>query len=168
MTNSSYDHDRSERCSDVDDTHTTRSLGMFLDPCTAAWGTSLHSVNFRSPPLYCASKLLAPNCIFRLLFHTKFAETTEMEQLRAVNALEPFVLLSKSATAPRGAADLISQATSSPNTYVFAELLQTPNIQALRNSKEYSSHLTLLEIFAWGSYADYQGLTYPAPSLLRG
>jgi len=81
-----------------------------------------------------------------------------MEQRRAINALEPFVLLSKSATAPRGAADLITQATSSPHTYVFAELLQTPNIQALRNSQEYSSHLKLLEIFSYGTYADYQGI----------
>src|ERR1700760_3139667 len=80
-----------------------------------------------------------------------------MEQLKAMNALEPFVLLSKSATSPRGAADLITQATSSPNTYVFAELLQTPNIQALRQSQDYAPYLTLLEIFSWGTYADYKG-----------
>ena len=43
------------------------------------------------------------------------------------------------------------------NTYVFAELLQTPNIQALRNSEDYASHLTLLEIFAWGTWEDYKG-----------
>jgi COP9 signalosome complex subunit 7 len=81
-----------------------------------------------------------------------------MEQLRAVNALEPFVLLSKSATSPRAAADLIKQATSSPHTYVFAELLQTPNIQALQRSSEYSSHLKLLEIFAWGTWEDYRSM----------
>jgi COP9 signalosome complex subunit 7 len=79
-----------------------------------------------------------------------------MEQRRAVNALEPFVLLSKSAASPRGAADLILQATSSTHTYVFAELLQTPNIQALKNSADYSSHLKLLEIFSYGTYADYK------------
>ncbi|KAF2668705.1 hypothetical protein BT63DRAFT_374611 [Microthyrium microscopicum] len=81
-----------------------------------------------------------------------------MAQLRATNALEPFVLLSKSATHPRGAADLITQATSAPNTYVFAELLQTPNIQALRNSQEYEPYLKLLEIFAWGNFSHVQGL----------
>lgn len=96
-----------------------------------------------------------------------------MEQRRAINALEPFVLLSKSATSSRGAADLIRQATSSPNTYVFAELLQTPNIQALRNAPEYSSHLTLLEIFSHGTYADYLGSfvlsynTQSSPKLTR-
>lgn len=79
-----------------------------------------------------------------------------MEQTRALNALEPFVALSKSANSPRAAADLVTQATSAPNTYVFAELLQTPNIQALRKSEEYAPSLTLLEIFAWGTWADYK------------
>jgi len=79
-----------------------------------------------------------------------------MEQTRALNALEPFLALSKHANSPRAAADLITQATSAPNTYVFAELLQTPNIQSLRGSEEYASHLTLLEIFAWGTWGDYK------------
>jgi hypothetical protein len=79
-----------------------------------------------------------------------------MEQIKALNALEPFLALSKSATSPRAASDLISQATSAPNTYVFAELLQTPNIQNLRSSEEYASYLTLLEIFAWGTWEDYK------------
>ncbi|KZF22113.1 hypothetical protein L228DRAFT_268606 [Xylona heveae TC161] len=79
-----------------------------------------------------------------------------MEQTRALNALEPFVLLSKTASSPRAATDLITQATSAANTYVFAELLESPNIQALRNaSPEYSRYLTLLEIFAWGTWSDY-------------
>lgn len=82
-----------------------------------------------------------------------------MEQTRALNALEPFIALSKSANSPRAAADLITQATSAPNTYVFAELLQTPNIQNLRNaeSENQRAYYTLLEIFAWGTYADYKG-----------
>lgn len=84
-----------------------------------------------------------------------------MEQQRALNALEPYLALSKSATSPRAAADLITQATSSPQTYVFAELLQTPNIQSLRNSTEYFSYLQLLEIFAWGTLTDYQGEPIP-------
>jgi COP9 signalosome complex subunit 7 len=81
-----------------------------------------------------------------------------MEQTKALNALEPFLALSKSATSPRAAADLISQATSAPNTYVFAELLQTPNVQKLRDSPDHASHLTLLEIFAWGTWEDYKGM----------
>ena len=78
-------------------------------------------------------------------------------QQKALNALEPFTLLSKSATSPRAAVDLITQATSAPNTFVFAELLDTPNIQALRNAaEEYAPYLTLLEIFAWGTWKDYE------------
>lgn len=85
-----------------------------------------------------------------------------MEQTKALNALEPFLALSKSATSPRAASDLIVQATSAPNTYVFAELLQTPNIQNLRTSEEYAPYLTLLEIFAWGTWADYKGASTTA------
>jgi len=83
--------------------------------------------------------------------------TTKMDQTqqKALSALEPYILLSKSANSPRAAADLVTQATSAPNTFVFAELLQTPNIQALQTaSSEYSPYLTLLQIFAWGTWSD--------------
>lgn len=77
-------------------------------------------------------------------------------QQKALNALESFILLSSSASSPRAAADLVKQATSAPNTYVFAELLQTKNIAALKDGPpEYASSYTLLEIFAWGTWADY-------------
>jgi len=80
-----------------------------------------------------------------------------MEQQRALNALAPYIALAKSASSPRAASDLVTQATSAPQTYIFAELLQTPNIQALSQSPEYSSYLRMLEIFAWGTIADYNG-----------
>ncbi|KAL8672484.1 MAG: hypothetical protein Q9168_003055 [Polycauliona sp. 1 TL-2023] len=86
-------------------------------------------------------------------------------QQKALNALESFILLSSSASSPRAAADLINQATSVPNTYVFAELLQTKNIAALKTGpSEYVSYHTLLEIFAWGTWADYSS-TPGLPSL---
>ncbi|KAI1288734.1 PCI domain-containing protein [Xylaria venustula] len=78
-----------------------------------------------------------------------------MEQTKALNALEPFLALSKSATVPRAAADLVTQATSNANTFVFAELLQTPQIQALAQSPDHAHHLKLLEIFSYGTYATY-------------
>ena len=81
-----------------------------------------------------------------------------MEQQRAINALESYILLSKDAKAPRAAADLILRATSDPNTFVFAELLHMPNIHALKDSDEYGAHYKLLQIFAWGTWPDYQGL----------
>ncbi|KAL9138706.1 MAG: hypothetical protein Q9175_000061 [Cornicularia normoerica] len=80
----------------------------------------------------------------------------EQTQQKALNALEPYMLLSKSANSPRAAADLVTQATSAPNTFIFAELLQTPNIQALQTaSKDYAPYLTLLHIFAWGTWSEY-------------
>ncbi|KAL8762966.1 MAG: hypothetical protein Q9184_001116 [Pyrenodesmia sp. 2 TL-2023] len=86
-------------------------------------------------------------------------------QQKALNALESFILLSKSASSPRSAADLVNQATSAPNTYVFAELLQTPNIASLKTaSLEHASYYTLLEIFAWGTWADYSSAS-DLPSL---
>ncbi|GAW11529.1 hypothetical protein ANO14919_008760 [Xylariales sp. No.14919] len=86
-----------------------------------------------------------------------------MEQTKALNALEPYVALSKSATAPRAAADLVIQATSNPNTYVFAELLRTPQIQALAQSPDYALHLRLLEIFSYGTYAEFTSTTNLPP-----
>ena len=77
-------------------------------------------------------------------------------QARALDTLEPFIALSKSATSPRAAADLVTRATSAANTYVFAELLETPNIQSLRQAgDDHARFLTLLEVFAWGTWQDY-------------
>ncbi|KAK6833604.1 hypothetical protein PG990_001553 [Apiospora arundinis] len=87
-----------------------------------------------------------------------------MAQVKALNALEPFLALTKSATSPRAAADLVTRATSTPNTYVFAELLQSPQIQALPQSPEYAPYYTLLEIFSYGTFADYTN-TQNLPSL---
>ena len=91
--------------------------------------------------------------------HDLYQSAAKMDQTqqKALNALEPYILLSKSANSPRAAADLVTQATSAPNTFVFAELLQTPNIQALQTaSSEYSPYLTLLEIFAWGTWSAWR------------
>ncbi|OAQ83187.1 COP9 signalosome subunit 7 (CsnG) [Purpureocillium lilacinum] len=88
-----------------------------------------------------------------------------MEQTKALNALEPFLALSKSATSPRAAADLVTRATSAPNTFVFAELLQTPQVQALSSSPEYASHLALLQTFSHGTYQSYRAESSKLPPL---
>ncbi|KAI5359256.1 Putative proteasome component (PCI) domain-containing protein [Septoria linicola] len=75
-----------------------------------------------------------------------------MDQTKAINALAPFIALAKSANSPRAAADLVKQATSAANTYVFAELLQQANIQALAGHEQYGSSWTLLQTFAWGTW----------------
>lgn len=88
-----------------------------------------------------------------------------MEQAKALNALEPFIALSKSATSQRAAADLVTRATSAPNTFIFTELLQTPQIQSLASSDEFSPYLTLLQIFSHGTYADYTTNASTLPAL---
>jgi COP9 signalosome complex subunit 7 len=50
---------------------------------------------------------------------------------------------------------LIVRATSAPNTYIFTELLQTPQVQALASSPEFAPFLTLLQIFSHGTYSSY-------------
>lgn len=81
-------------------------------------------------------------------------------QQKSLNALEPYLALAKSASAPKAATQVISQAISVSNTFVFAELLQSPNIQALQNAApEQASFLTLLQIFSWGTWKDYKGTT---------
>ncbi|KAF1812532.1 hypothetical protein P152DRAFT_482037 [Eremomyces bilateralis CBS 781.70] len=89
-----------------------------------------------------------------------------MDQSRAVNALASYLALAKSVTAPRAAADIITQATSALNTYVFAELLHCQSIQGLQGT-QYEGHLRLLELFAWGTLAEYQekATTLNLPSL---
>ena len=87
-----------------------------------------------------------------------------MEQTRALNALAPFLALSKSASSARAATDLVTQTTSAPNTYIFAELLQTTAIQSLRSDAQYASYYKLLEIFAWGTLQDYKGTRYKIQS----
>ncbi|KAK1972282.1 PCI domain-containing protein [Colletotrichum sublineola] len=88
-----------------------------------------------------------------------------MEQTKALDALEPFLALSKSATSPRAAADLITRATSNPNTFLFTELLETPQIQALSQSPDFLPHLRLLEIFSHGTYAAYLSSSQQLPQL---
>jgi COP9 signalosome complex subunit 7 len=88
-----------------------------------------------------------------------------MDQSRALNALAPFLALAKSANSPRAASDLITQATSSPNTYVFAELLQQPNIRKLASDEQYGSHFTLLETFAYGTWESYKTASSSLPTL---
>lgn len=80
---------------------------------------------------------------------------------RALSALQPFIhlALTTASPTPRFLADLVTRAISAPNTYVFAELLQTPAIQSLRSTEtpeQYRSYLTLLEIYAWGTWEEYQ------------
>ena len=83
-------------------------------------------------------------------------------QAKALAALQPFVHLATTTKdpSPRFLADLITRATTAANIYVFTELLRTPSIQALNSEgtpSEFAIYLTQLELFAWGTWAEYQG-----------
>jgi len=81
----------------------------------------------------------------------------------SVNPLEQFVLLAKNA---KGAAavELIKQALEAPGVFVFGELLDMPNIQDLTNSP-HSAYLTLLNIFAYGTYKNVSESQEPLPEV---
>ena len=69
-----------------------------------------------------------------------------MDVVNSAAKLEPFLLMSKSAKGA-AAAKLIQDATSAPGVFVFAELLQLPNIQEVRPYPRHSPfpHLILLQ-----------------------
>jgi len=77
--------------------------------------------------------------------------------------LEPFLLMAKSA---KGAAapKLIQDAISAPGVFVYAELMDHPNITSLAGS-QYSSHWELLQIFSYGTYIDYKSKQSSLPKL---
>ncbi|KAF3491842.1 ACOB protein [Arthroderma uncinatum] len=84
----------------------------------------------------------------------------DQSQKRALGAIQPFIHLANSSTShsPRFIANIITNATSAANTFIFAELLETPAVKSLANPDtpdEYRSYLKLLEIFAWGSWEEY-------------
>lgn len=56
--------------------------------------------------------------------------------LNFTSKLEPFLLMSKSAKGA-AAAKLIQDATSAPGVFVFAELLELPNIQEVHGSFDF-------------------------------
>ena len=69
-----------------------------------------------------------------LLQHIYITGLSVMEiGTNATAKLEPFLLMAKSAKGA-AAAKLIQDATSAPGVFVFAELLELPNIQEVRNS----------------------------------
>lgn len=90
----------------------------------------------------------------------------DQAQNRALAALQPFLHLAitTKSPSPRILADLIIRATSAQGTYVFTELLQTPAIQSLWSSstpEEFRNYYTALEIFSYGTLADYQSMSLP-------
>ncbi|KAG8904688.1 hypothetical protein FRB99_001329 [Tulasnella sp. 403] len=74
----------------------------------------------------------------------------------SAHKLEPFLLMAKSAKGA-AAAKLIENVTSAPGVFVFAELLETPNIQELGSNPQHAPYLELLKLFSYGTYEEYKG-----------
>lgn len=92
--------------------------------------------------------------------------------VKALGALQPFIVLATTtkSPSPRFLADLIKRATEAPGTYIFTELLQLPSIQSLRAAdtpSDFQAYLSLLELFSWGTYEEYQSMMAPSMSQVR-
>lgn len=68
--------------------------------------------------------------------------------------MEALVEQAKATTGPVALSGIIGRALSSKSIFAFGELLDLPSIQALSSTPN-ASHLALLELFAYGTYADY-------------
>ncbi|EUC65690.1 auxin efflux carrier transmembrane protein, partial [Rhizoctonia solani AG-3 Rhs1AP] len=71
------------------------------------------------------------------------------------------------AKSAKGAAatKLIADATSAPGAYVFAELLEMPNIQELAANEQHAQWLELLKLFSYRTWSDYKQLSGSLPQL---
>ncbi|ROT83663.1 COP9 signalosome complex subunit 7b isoform X1 [Penaeus vannamei] len=85
------------------------------------------------------------------------------------NPAEQYILLAKQA---KGAAavQLVKQVLEAPEVYVFGELLDMPNITDLKDNPQHAPYYEVLQLFAYGVYADYirESSKYPplTPAML--
>ncbi|KAF3079355.1 hypothetical protein TWF102_006523 [Orbilia oligospora] len=87
------------------------------------------------------------------------------DSTKYLQALEEFIVLGKSAPGAAAVAN-IQKCISSPNCFVFAELLELPNVQALQNDPDHAKWLEALKLFAYGSYMDYKHQRTTLPNSL--
>jgi COP9 signalosome complex subunit 7 len=78
-------------------------------------------------------------------------------------ALQQYCLLAKSAKG-KGCVAIIEQALNAPGVFVFGELIDMPNVQALEGT-EHKPYLDLLRLFAYGTYPLYKANSQSLPSL---
>jgi len=77
--------------------------------------------------------------------------------------LEAHINRVREANSPEEVKDVIQSAVESTQVLVFGELLDLPAVKQLKDT-EYSGYLKLLELFAYGTFQDYQREcgSYPA------
>lgn len=78
--------------------------------------------------------------------------------------LSQFVILARSAQG-RAVEALVRQALDHSGVFVFGELLDCPNVQALEGSPDSRKLLDLLRIFAYGTFPDYKARKPELPEL---
>lgn len=78
--------------------------------------------------------------------------------------LSQFVILAQSAQG-RACEALVRQALDHSGVFVFGELLDCPNVQALGGTPDGVRLLELLRIFAYGTYPDYKARCNELPEL---
>lgn len=72
------------------------------------------------------------------------------------SGLEQFTLLAKNARG-RACVALVQQVLSNRKLFVFRELLDMPNVAALRESPENAGYYELLRIFCFGGVREFMG-----------
>jgi len=77
--------------------------------------------------------------------------------------IQQFLLLAKNAKG-KACCALIQQALSAPNVLVFGELLDMPHVKQLAGTED-AKWFELLQIFAYGTYADYKARAAGLPEL---
>jgi len=79
-----------------------------------------------------------------------------IKELSSGQHVQPFVIMAKSTKSASALQQVIKQALSAPNLFVFGELLAMDNIKAMKTATgEPKLYHELLEIFAYGLYSDY-------------
>lgn len=84
--------------------------------------------------------------------------------MEASGALSQFVILAQTAQG-RACEALVRQALDHSSVFVFGELLDCANVQALAGAPESQKLVELLRIFAYGTYPDYKARKAELPEL---
>jgi COP9 signalosome complex subunit 7 len=79
-------------------------------------------------------------------------------------ALKPYIVQINKLSSETAVANLIPTILSDANVYVFGELFQVENIQALAKGEQ-KKFYDLLNIFAYGRYSDYASNAENLPKL---
>jgi len=83
-------------------------------------------------------------------------------------SLAPFVDLAKTYKDPNTLIPFIKQVIGAPGVYVFGELLDMENIRSLANGDDQAKqHWELLNIFAYGTMAEYKSKQASLPKLTK-